>query len=408
MLMKHLALGWVLLACGVTAQAQITSPPNDHYTNRIVLTGTDISFSGTLAGATHEFDPFEVLPTFAPGSQTVWWSWTAPQSGTVVVQIFDSSPAYRPDGLAIWTLQSLNHGQVVGGRRIDSRLPHCLFTFQAQAGTNYDIQLVGGDSASFSFTLVETNVPCVIESPKSQTITVGDSVLFTVVAAGAGPFGYQWQFNGTNMPGETAPILQLDNVAAGQAGAYSAMVTNSAGTTLSDAGILTVTPVDIPPLLSAASGSNGSGLVLGVLGEMGRRYRIFASTNLHDWQAQAGFPTRFTNYSLLSQPIPVCVVVTESGTNHFAIEGAGKQKFFRATPFHALNEVCNNNLKAIRVAQLLFAYESGTSGLDSQDFARVRQYFKGQVVPPCPAGGFYAVTITLRDPACSVHSLEEP
>src|SRR5580704_13439486 len=37
--------------------------------------------------------------------------------------------------------------------------------------------------------------------PQSQTAPAGGSVTFTVAVSGTGPFSYQWQFDGTNLPG---------------------------------------------------------------------------------------------------------------------------------------------------------------------------------------------------------------
>ena len=67
-------LGLFLFSLSV-CPAQPVPPPNDHYTNRIVLTGTDISLTGTLAGATFEANQGEVFPTFLTRfpTQTVWW-----------------------------------------------------------------------------------------------------------------------------------------------------------------------------------------------------------------------------------------------------------------------------------------------------------------------------------------------
>jgi hypothetical protein len=402
---RNVGLIWLFVTSTLCAQGQVMPPPNDNYSNRIVLTGTDNSFSGTLAAATREMTPFEVTSSFAPGSQTVWWSWTAPTSGTVIVQIFDPAPGtYRPDGLAVWKLQDIYTGLLVAGMRFDSRLPHILFTFAAEAGTNYDFQLAGSDSANFSFRLVETNAPFVIESPKSQTITAGDSVLLTVVAAGAKPFGYQWQCNGTNLDGETAPILELNDVRTEQSGLYWVVITNTAGTNVSEAASLVVTPVDIPAALWGAVSNLGS-FVLGFQGEVGRRYRLQSSTTLANWNAEASFPRIFPAGVGLTNS---SVVLNWTGTNSFAVPQTGRQKFFRATAFHAVNEVCNNNLKAIRFARLLAAYDEGKSANDTDTFSELRPYFKNQTIPVCPAHGTETITTILYDPTCTVHLFEEP
>ena len=46
-----------------------------------------------------------------------------------------------------------------------------------------------------------TNVPpAITEEPTSQTVLLGNTATFQVAAAGTSQFGYQWQFNGTNLP----------------------------------------------------------------------------------------------------------------------------------------------------------------------------------------------------------------
>jgi sugar lactone lactonase YvrE len=42
--------------------------------------------------------------------------------------------------------------------------------------------------------------PIVISQPTNQVVLSGSNVTFSIVVSGAGPFTYQWQFNGTNLP----------------------------------------------------------------------------------------------------------------------------------------------------------------------------------------------------------------
>src|SRR5579859_5148325 len=187
-----------------TVQSQISPPPNDDYTNRITLTGTDITFTGTLAGATFELAQNEPLGQLGGASQSVWWEWTPTQSVAVTVQVLSTSSKptiNRSDALEVYTIDysaadnAFYSRSFVGGSIVDTNTPKWFFSFTAQAGTNYEIQLVGDDSASFTMRLLATNPPLILEPPKNQTITIGDSVLFTVLAAGAQkPFSYQWQF----------------------------------------------------------------------------------------------------------------------------------------------------------------------------------------------------------------------
>ena len=88
------------------------------------------------------------------------------------------------------------------------------------------------------------------ESPPNpataQTVIAGTNVLFQVAASGSPPLSYSWMLNGTILPDATAPALVLTNVQSGQAGSYSVVVTNPAGSISSAMANLTVL---VPPTL---------------------------------------------------------------------------------------------------------------------------------------------------------------
>ena len=76
---KCLLLQVFTLATSLNMWAQ-TPPPNDDYANRIQLVGTDVTFSGTTAGATQENGEDVLMANGLLqniGLPTVWWSWTA-------------------------------------------------------------------------------------------------------------------------------------------------------------------------------------------------------------------------------------------------------------------------------------------------------------------------------------------
>jgi hypothetical protein len=88
-------------------------------------------------------------------------------------------------------------------------------------------------------------------------------------------------------------------------------------------------------------------------------------------------------------------------------------KLLRASTYHATNEVCNNHLKQIRFASLLYGYENHLPVSATIVFADIMPYFKPGYaggLPPCPAGGTYSVTEWLAPPTCNLlnHVLEEP
>jgi hypothetical protein len=294
---------------------------------------------------------------------------------------------------------------------LDTRFQEMFFTFSAVAGTDYQIQLAGSDAASFHFRMFPLNTPYVVEQPRSQTISVGDSVLFTVVAATGlrgSPRGYQWQFNGTNLPGETTPMLALDSPDASQAGPYQVIITNAAGAVTSQVATLWITPNDSTPALNTAAASTNNEFEFSLLGDIGRRYRILSSTNLGSWLPEVSFPTRSpVGYP----PVTTSVILDWSGADGFALPLTAPLKMVRASTYHAQNEVCNNHLKQIRFAQLLDAYDNDLQFEAAVLAYQIEPYFKGGTIPVCPAGGYYYVGyIILAPPTCNIagHILEEP
>ena len=83
--------------------------------------------------------------------------------------------------------------------------------------------------------------PALLSQPASRVVSPGGSTTLAVAVSGAGPFTYQWRFNGAAIAGAVNPWLDLSAVGFAQAGAYDVVVTgaNLAATT-SLAAVLTV------------------------------------------------------------------------------------------------------------------------------------------------------------------------
>src|ERR1019366_9359794 len=82
--------------------------------------------------------------------------------------------------------------------------------------------------------------PIITAQPANQTVNLGGTATFTVVASGKAPLSYQWRLNGTNIAGATGTSLTLSNVQPAQAGNYLVVVTNAYGSTNSANALLTV------------------------------------------------------------------------------------------------------------------------------------------------------------------------
>ena len=85
------------------------------------------------------------------------------------------------------------------------------------------------------------SAPTITTQPASQTITVGQSVAFTVVTSGNPAPTYQWRKNGTAITGATNASYIIPSVALTDAATYDVVVANSQGSVASTGATLMVT-----------------------------------------------------------------------------------------------------------------------------------------------------------------------
>lgn len=86
-----------------------------------------------------------------------------------------------------------------------------------------------------------TTAPTITTEPSSQSVTVGQTAAFSVVATGTAPLTYQWQRNGTAIAGATASSYTTAATTLADNGAtFTVAVTNSVGTVTSNAATLNV------------------------------------------------------------------------------------------------------------------------------------------------------------------------
>jgi len=111
--------------------------------------------------------------------------------------------------------------------------------------------------------------PVITDPPQSQTVPDGMDATFSVTATGVEPLSYQWQFDGADLPGETAPTLTVLNATVGNAGSCRVKVTDANGLfSLSPAANLIVAPAnatlvyDASTLTAAGAEGYGAGLAL--------------------------------------------------------------------------------------------------------------------------------------------------
>lgn len=400
-------IGCVCLLASRAGLAQ-APPPNDNFTNRTTLTGSLIDFSGTLAGATlegtNEANGGFVITNqgYAPITQSVWWTWTAPGSTFVTLEILNSPSQvnYRAmDYLAVYnTTNVFASPPAVVAMPLDYVITNQTMTFPVTAGTDYQIQLLGNSSSNYTFRLIATNAPIILRQPSTMAVSSNDSVLFTVIAAGPGPLTYQWRFNGNSLNGETASMLALTNLDGSRAGPYSVTVGNSATSILSATATLSVSGSNPPPIL-AVTGA-GSGLFHFTLaGEIGRNYALESSTNLVDWSVEIPSPGNI--YDFFGQIFP-----TNSSTMVTVSNNTAK-KFVRILASPA-EQICINNLREISFAKGVWRRETKAAITATPVLSDLVPYFPHSIVPLCPndTARSFATSYTIgnlqTDPVCEI------
>jgi hypothetical protein len=76
--------------------------------------------------------------------------------------------------------------------------------------------------------------------PQQTSVFNGQTATFSAVVSGTGPFTYQWQYNGVNIPGATGSSYSITSASSSNAGTYTVIATDSYGSVTSSGGVLTV------------------------------------------------------------------------------------------------------------------------------------------------------------------------
>ncbi len=170
---------------------------------------------------------------------SVWWSWQALVSAPVTISTTGSQfdtllSVYSGSTLSTLTLVAENDDPTPGDLQAS-------VTFEAKAGTVYRIaidgydQQIGNVALSVLPVLAAPAPPRITQNPKDKTRFIGgggggSTFTFTSLAVGTAPLTYQWQRNGTNIPGGTANTYTLTNSTSADAGYYQVVISNSVGT----------------------------------------------------------------------------------------------------------------------------------------------------------------------------------
>src|SRR6266550_1601777 len=130
-----------------------------------------------------------------------------------------------------------------------------LLTSSASESDSGAYQLVATTPYGLSVTSAVANLwvtnaliaPTIITQPTNTTVYFGQTARLSVIAFGPGTITYQWNHFGTNLPGETSPVLTVPNVQTnnGTTGGYTVGVTNDYGGVLSSNAVVFAIPIPV-------------------------------------------------------------------------------------------------------------------------------------------------------------------
>jgi len=148
------------------------------------------------------------------------------------------------------------------------------------------------DSAStFMGTLVgnswQNQLPQITQQPASTSVGQGQTAVFGIGAENSSARTYQWSLNGTPINGATNSYLVLNNVTSDNAGGYTCVVTNSAGSSTSASATLSMSSSgDLGRLINLSVRANAGigsqifsvGFVIDGLGTSGTKPLLIRAT----------------------------------------------------------------------------------------------------------------------------------
>jgi len=216
----------------------VTPPPNDHFANRIVLEGTNVTANTYATGGRYHNE----LASREAGepdhhairaNRSVWWTWTAPTPGRVTIDLAGSQRVDGTSGTPVGALDSLlaiYRGDAVGNLTVvTSALSRV--SFLAAKGRTFHIAVDGrGDvEGLIQLRLSEQEIiapPRLLNQPISLAATNGETATFSIDADGSPDLLFQWTKNGNPIPGATNAALILRNVQPSDEANYRVTVSN--------------------------------------------------------------------------------------------------------------------------------------------------------------------------------------
>ena len=210
------------------------------------INGTALVISGTIPTTGNDAlvanNWYHAAITYDGATATLYWTLLNPTNGAAHVLSTAS--------LALGTTQGATTGPLVIGNEnrnsSQEQFQGCIDEVRISSVAR------GSGQMQFFSPLVS-----ITQNPVSQNVDYNQPVTFSVGASSQFALGYQWRFNSNSIAGATNAVYVITNVAAGNAGYYDCVVTNTIG--------------------SAATSSEGR-LVVGAANFLANRYSFNTSS----------------------------------------------------------------------------------------------------------------------------------
>ncbi len=121
----------------------------------------------------------------------------------------------------------------------------------AAAAGDYSV-VVGNEAGTVTSATARLTVnvpPAIAVQPLSRTVTVGSAANFTVQATGTAPLAFQWRRNGNPITGATTAAYAINAAALTDAGDFTVVISNVAGSITSSVAKLTVESAPVAPAI---------------------------------------------------------------------------------------------------------------------------------------------------------------
>ncbi|RKQ88105.1 Ig-like protein group 3 [Solirubrobacter pauli] len=165
---------------GGIARLQLNPPANDRFAGAVTLTGRDTTVAGTLEGSSAEDN--EPVHNAAGGRRTIWYAWTATDSGQLTLDSCGSPTSVHLAAYTGTTLTGLVRATTVSSTQsCPAGSPGRVLTVGIEAGKLYRLVLEG-DGAAVGATSLRLRVITDADPPET-TLTDGPAAIINTTSA---------------------------------------------------------------------------------------------------------------------------------------------------------------------------------------------------------------------------------